>query len=81
MIKDKTPCNTPLGSSIDTTQRLEPPITPKEHKKFCEFINNLSMYLKILQERVVPIYNMTRNEILFEGAEENKKNVLWDKVN
>ena len=50
LIKENTPCITPLRSRVDAIQRLEPPNTPKECK-FCGLINYLSMYLKDLQKR------------------------------
>ena len=34
LIKENTPCITPLRSMVDAIQRLEPPKTPKECKKF-----------------------------------------------
>ena len=65
LIKDNTPCITPLRSRVDAMQRLEPPKTPKECKKFCGLINYLSMYLKDLQKRLIPIYkpNKKRSSI------------------
>ena len=48
LIKENTPCITPLRSRVDAIQRLEPPMTPKECKKFYGLINYLSMYLKDL---------------------------------
>ena len=44
---------------VDAIQRLGPPKTPKECKKFCGLINYLSMYLKDFQKRLIPIYNLT----------------------
>ena len=34
LIEDSTPCITSLRSRVDAIQRLEPPKTPKECKKF-----------------------------------------------
>ena len=59
LIKDNTPCITPLRSRVDALQRIEPSKTPKECEKFCGIKNYLSMYLKNLQKRLIPIYNLT----------------------
>ena len=72
LIKDNIPCITPLRSRVDAIQRLEPPKTPKECKKFCGLINYLSMYLKDLQKRLIPIYNLTRKGVPFEWTDEHQ---------
>ena len=58
---------------IDAIQRSEPPKTPKECKKFCGLINYFSLYLKNLQKRLIPIYNLTRKGVPFEWTEEHEK--------
>ena len=58
---------------MDALQRLEPPKTPKECKKFCGLINYLSMYLKDLQKRLIPIYNLTRKGVAFEWTDKHPK--------
>ena len=58
---------------MDAIQRLESPKTPKEYKKFCGLINYLSMYLKDLQKRLIPIYNLIRKGVPFEWTEEHQK--------
>ena len=73
LIKDNTPCIIPLRFKVDAIQSLEPPKTPKECKKFCGFINYLSMYLKNLQKRIFPIYNLTRKGVLHEWTEEHQR--------
>ena len=74
LIKENTPCITPLISRVDAIQRLEPPKTPtKECKKFYGLINYLSMYLKDLQKRLIPIYNLTREGVPFEWTDEHQK--------
>ena len=73
LIKENTPCITPLKSTVDAIQRLEPPRTPKECKKFCGLINYVSMYLKDLQKRLIPIYNLTRRGVPFEWTDEHQK--------
>ena len=73
MISDKTPCITYPSSRVNAIQRLEPLRTPKECKKFFGFINYLSIYLKNLQKRLIPICNLTRKGVPFEGTEEHQK--------
>ena len=73
LIKDNTPCITPLRSSVDAIQRLKPPKASKECKKFCGLINYLSMYLKDLQKRLIPIYNPTKKGVPFERMDDNQK--------
>ena len=73
LIKDNTPCITPLRSRVDAIQRLEPPKTPKECKKFCGLKNYLSMYLKDLQKRLIPIYNLTRKGVPFEWTDKHQQ--------
>ena len=41
LIKDNAPCITTLRSRVDVIQRLDPPKTPKECKKFFGLINYL----------------------------------------
>ena len=72
-IKDNTSCITSLRSRVDAIQRLEPPKIPKDCKKFCGSINCLSMYVKDLQKRLIPIYNLTRKGLPFEWTDEHQK--------
>ena len=58
---------------IDATQRLEPPKTPKECKKFFGLIIYFPIYLKNFQKRLIPIYNLTRRGIPFEWTEEHQQ--------
>ena len=73
LIKDNTHCITPLRSGVVAIPRLEEPRTHKECKKFCGLIYFLSMYLKNLQKRLIPIYNLTRKGVQLEWTEEHKK--------
>ena len=73
LIKENTPCIALLRSRVDAIQRLEPPKTPKVCKKFCGLIDYLSMYLKDLQKRLIPIYNLTRKGVPFEWTDEHPK--------
>ena len=73
LIKENTPCITLLRSRVDAIQRLEPPKTPIECKKVCGIMNYLSMYLKDLQKRLIPIYNLTRKGVPFQWTDEHQK--------
>ena len=72
LIEYSTPCITPLRSRVDAIQRLEPPKTPKECKKFCGLVNYLSMYLKNCHKGPIPNYNLTRKGVPFEWTEEHQ---------
>ena len=74
-IKENIPCITSLRSRVDATQRIEPPKTPKECKKFCGHIDYLSMYLKNIQKRLIPIYNLTRKGVPFNGQMNMKRSL------
>ena len=73
LIKENTPCLTALRSRVDAIQMLESPKTPKECRMFCGLINYLSMHLKDLQKRLIPIYNLTRKGVPFEWTDEHLK--------
>ena len=70
--KDKTPRITPLGSRDYSTQILEPPRTPNEYKRLYGLINYFSMYLKNLQKRWIPIYDLTIKGIPLNGQKNIK---------
>ena len=72
LIKEKnTHWITPQETRVDAV--LDPPKTPKECKKFCGLIYYLSMYLKYLQKRLIPINNLTRKGVPFEWMEVHQK--------
>ena len=73
LIKENTPCITPLRSRVDAIQRLGLAKTPNECKKFCGLIHYLSMYLKDLHKRLIPIYNLTRKGVPFEWTDEHQR--------
>ena len=63
----------PKKSRVDAIQRLKPPNTSKECRKFCGLINYLSMYLKNLLERQISNCYLTEKGIPFEWTEEHQK--------
>ena len=50
--------------------KLDPPKTPKNCKQFCGMGNFLSVFLKDLQIKLAPIYQLTRKGIPWEWTEE-----------
>ena len=61
---------TPLKTRIDAIMKLDPPKTPKNSKQFCGMVNFLSVFLKDLQIKLAPIYQLTRKRIPWEWTEE-----------
>ena len=75
LVKENTSCITTLRSREDAIQKLEPLRTPKECKKLFGLINYLSLYLKDLQKRLIPIYNMTRKGGPFQWTDGHQKSL------
>ena len=63
----------PLKSRIDAIQKVNPPKTIKECRSFCGMVNYMSMFLPSLQEKLIPIYFITRKGIPFYWGEEQQK--------
>ena len=70
LIEDGIPKITPLKSRVDAILKLDPPKTPKNCKSFCGMVNYLSIFLKDLQTKLIPIYQLTRKGIPFVWTEE-----------
>ena len=70
LIEDNMPKITPLKTRIDAIMKLDPPTTPKNCKLFCGMVNFLSVFLKDLQIKFAPIYQLTRKGIPWEWTEE-----------
>ena len=60
---------TVLRSWVDTTQGLEPPKTPIE----CNKLSAPILYLRNLQKKLIPIYNLIRKGIPFVWIDEHQK--------
>ena len=73
LIRDKTPCITPLRTRVEALQRVEAPTTVKGCRSFCGMVNYLSMYLPNLQKRLIPIYQLTRKGVPYLWTEECQK--------
>ena len=65
LIEDNIPKITPLKSRVEAILKLDPPKTPKNCKQFCGMVNYLSIFLKDLQLKLAPIYQLTRKGIPF----------------
>ena len=73
MIEDGMPKIKPLKSRIEAILKIKPPKTIKECRSFCGMVNYMSIFLPNLQEKLVPIYFLTRKGIPFYWGEEQQK--------
>ena len=53
--------------------KVNPPKTIKECSSYCGMVNYMSMFLPSLQEKLIPIYFITRKGIPFHWGEEQQK--------
>ena len=65
MVEEGMPKMRPLKLRIDVIQKVNPPKTIKECRSFCRMVNYMSMFLPSLQEKLIPIYFITRKGIPF----------------
>ena len=77
-IEDGMPKMQPLKSRIDAIQKVKPPKTVKECRYFCGMVNYMSVFLPSLQEKLIPIYFITRKGIPFYWGEEQPK--VFDEI-
>ena len=73
LVEEEMPKMRPLKSRIDAIQKVNPPKTIKECRSFCGMVNYMSMFLPSLQEKLIPIYFITRKGIPFYWVEEQQK--------
>ena len=73
IIEDGLPKLKPLKTRIEAILKLEPPKTIKGCRSFCGMVNYLSIYLKDLQLKLIPIYHLTRKGIPFVWGKEQEK--------
>ena len=64
---------TPVKSRVDAIVKLDPPKSPKNCKQFCGIVNYLSMFLKDLQTKLIPIYHLTKKGVPFHWGELQQK--------
>ena len=72
-IIDGIPHITPVKSKVDAIVKLDPPKSPKNCKQFCGMVNYLSMFLKDLQTKLIPIYHLTKKCVPFHWGELQQK--------
>ena len=72
-IIDGIPHITPVKSRVDAIVKLDPPKSPKNCKQFCGMVNYLSMFLKDLQTKLIPIYHLTKKGVPFHWEELQQK--------
>ena len=72
-IIDGIPHITPVKSRVDAIVKLDPPKSPKNCKQFCGMVNYLSMFLKDLQTKLIPIYHLTKKGVPFHWGELQQK--------
>ena len=73
LVEDGMPKMKPLKTRIDAIQKVKPPKIIKECRSFCGMINYMSMFLPSLQEKLIPIYFITRKGIPFYWGGEQQK--------
>ena len=72
-IIDGIPHISPVKSRVDAIVKLDPPKSPKNCKQFCGMVNYLSMFLKDLQTKLIPIYHLTKKGVPFHWGELQQK--------
>ena len=73
MIEDGMPKMKPLKSRIEAILKVKPPTTVKECRSFCGMVNYMSIFLPSLQEKLIPIYFITRKGVPFYWGDEQQK--------
>ena len=73
LVEEGMPKMRPLKTRIDAIQKVNPPKTIKECRSFCGMVNYMSMSLPSRQEKLIPIYFITRKGIPFYWGEEQQK--------
>ena len=69
----KTPTITPTRDKCDAIRRVEKLSTVKDVQAFCGMVNYLSMYLKGLQELLVPLYALLKKGAKWNWTNECQK--------
>ena len=72
-IMEGTPHITPVKSRIEAILKLDSPKSPKNCKQFCGMVNYLSMFLKDLQTKLIPIYHLTKKGVPFHWGDMQQK--------
>ena len=72
-IIDGIPHITPVKSRVDAIVKLDLQQSPQNCKQFFGMVNYLSMFLKDLQTKLIPIYHLTRKGVPFHWEELQQK--------
>ena len=72
-IIENIPHIAPVKSRVEAIVKLDPPKSPKNCKHFCGMVNYLSMFLKDLQTKLIPIYHLTKKRVPFHWGELQQK--------
>ena len=72
-IMEGIPHITPVKSRIEAILKLDSPKSPKNCKQFCGMVNYLSMFLKDLQTKLIPIYHLTKKGVPFHWGDMQQK--------
>ena len=72
-IIDNIPHITPVKSRVEAIVKPDPPKSPKNCKQLCGMVNYLSMFLKDLQTKLIPIYYLTKKGVPFHWGELQQK--------
>ena len=73
LIVDGVPRILPLKSRIEAILKLDPPKSVKDCRSFCGMVNFLSMFLPSLQDKLTPIYFLTRKGVPYHWGEEQQR--------
>ena len=72
-IMEGIPHITPVKSRVEAILKLDSPKSPKNCKQFCGMVNYLSMFLKDLQTKLIPIYHLIKKGVPFHWGEMQQK--------
>ena len=73
LIEEGLPKLKPLKTRVEAILKLDPPKTIKDCRSFCGMVNYLSIYLKDLQTKLIPIYYLTRKGVPFVWGKEQEE--------
>ena len=73
LIDDGKPSFTLMKDKCEAIRALETPKNVKDCRKFCGMVNFLATFLPSLQKHLIPIYNLTKKNILFKWTDECQK--------
>ena len=72
-IMEGIPHITPVKIRVESILKLDSPKLPKNCKQFFGMVNYLSMFLKDLQTKLIPIYHLTKKGVPFHWGEVQQK--------